>query len=113
MREEYRAIVDAGFILQLDDPGLPAPGTCSIPAERRGLSALRVTAGGNSQSRLEGIPVDRVRYHICWGSWHGPHTTDFPLRDIVGRHAPCQRPGVLDTKPATVRHEHEYKSGAT
>src|SRR5262249_15229947 len=80
MREEYRAIVDAGFILQIDDPrvvtqyGMPDPAP-SI-AEYRRFAELRVEALNHA---LVGIPLDRVRYHLCWGSWHGPHVTDVPL----------------------------------
>jgi 5-methyltetrahydropteroyltriglutamate--homocysteine methyltransferase len=57
---------------------------------------------------LQGIPVDRVRYHICWGSWHGPHTTDFPLRDIVDIMLRVNAQAYL-TEAGNVRHEHEYK----
>src|ERR1044071_8082331 len=84
MREEYRAIVDAGFILQLDDPGLPGAWDMLDPRpkieEYRRYASQRVEILNHA---LENIPLDRVRYHICWGSWHGPHTTDFPLRDTV------------------------------
>ena len=84
MREEYRAIVEAGFILQIDDPrvvtqyGMPDPAP-SIEEYRRSAS-LRVEAINHA---IRGLPEDRVRYHLCWGSWHGPHVTDVPLRDIV------------------------------
>jgi 5-methyltetrahydropteroyltriglutamate--homocysteine methyltransferase len=109
MREEYRAIVDAGFILQLDDPRVvtqygmldPAP---SI-ADYRKFAELRVEAINHA---LAGIPSDRVRYHLCWGSWHGPHVTDVPLKDIVDIvlrvHADA-----YSVEAANPRHEHEWQ----
>ena len=57
---------------------------------------------------LEGIPEDRVRYHICWGSWHGPHTTDIPLRDIADVMLKVKAPAFL-IEAGNVHHEHEYK----
>jgi 5-methyltetrahydropteroyltriglutamate--homocysteine methyltransferase len=109
MREEYRAIVDAGFLLQLDDPrvvtqyGMPDPAP-SI-AEYRKFAERRVEALNHA---LADIPSDRVRYHLCWGSWHGPHVTDVPLQDIVdivlrvGAGAYC-------VEAANPRHEHEWQ----
>jgi 5-methyltetrahydropteroyltriglutamate--homocysteine methyltransferase len=109
LRVEYRAIVDAGFILQLDDPGLPDTWDMldpqpSIQAYKR-YAMLRVDAFNHA---LEGIPEDRVRYHICWGSWHGPHTTDIPLRDIVDV-MPRVKAQAYSVEAGNVRHEHEYK----
>jgi 5-methyltetrahydropteroyltriglutamate--homocysteine methyltransferase len=109
MGVEYRAIVDAGFALQIDDPGLPAQwdGFLQEPSleDYRKQAARRVELVNHA---LRGIPEDRVRYHICWGSWHGPHVTDIPLIDIVDL--------MLDVKAecysieaANVRHEHEWK----
>ena len=109
MREEYRAIVDAGFILQLDDPGLPGAWDMLDPQpsveDYRRYATQRVEILNHA---LEGIPVDRVRYHICWGSWHGPHTTDFPLRDIVDVMLHVNAQAYL-IEAGNVRHEHEYK----
>src|SRR5918995_6470419 len=109
MREEYRAIVDAGFILQLDDPGLPGAWDMLDPQpsveEYRRYASQR---GEILNHALEGIPVDRVRYHICWGSWHGPHTTDFPLRDIVDVMLRVNAQAYL-IEAGNVRHEHEFK----
>jgi 5-methyltetrahydropteroyltriglutamate--homocysteine methyltransferase len=84
MRVEYKAIVDAGFVVQIDDPGLPAQWDAYI--EEPPLEEYRKVAGRRIEVlnyALQGIPEDRVRYHICWGSWHGPHVTDIPLADIV------------------------------
>ena len=109
MREEYRAIVDAGFILQLDDPGLPGAWDMLDPQpsveDYRRYASQRVEILNHA---LEGIPVDRVRYHICWGSWHGPHTTDFPLRDIVDVMLRVNAQAYL-IEAGNVRHEHEFK----
>jgi hypothetical protein len=109
MAVEYRAIVDAGFVLQLDDPGLPD--TCDMLdphptlAEYRRYAMLRVEALNHA---LHGIPEDRVRHHICWGSWHGPHTTDLPLRDIVDVMLNVKAQA-YSVEAGNVRHEHEYK----
>src|SRR6185312_13152866 len=84
LRTEYRAIVDAGFILQIDDPGLGETWDMLIPAPP--LEEYRRTQARNLDAlnhALAGIPEDRVRYHLCWGSWQGPHLQDLGLRDIV------------------------------
>jgi 5-methyltetrahydropteroyltriglutamate--homocysteine methyltransferase len=109
MGVEYRAIVDAGFVLQVDDPALPAFWDSHTPAltlqEYRKEAAHRVDMVNHA---LQGIPEDRVRYHICWGSWHGPHSTDIPLEDIVDLmlqvKAQC-----YSFEAANVRHEHEWR----
>jgi len=109
MREEYRAIVDAGFVLQLDDPrvvtqyGMPDPAP-SI-ADYRKFAELRVEAINHA---LAGIPSDRVRYHLCWGSWHGPHVTDVPLKDIVDIVLRV-RADTYSVEAANPRHEHEWQ----
>ena len=84
MKTEYKAIVDAGFILQIDDPGLGETWDMMIPhptlEEYRKLQSMYVEALNHA---LEGIPEDRVRYHLCWGSWQGPHLGDLSLKDVV------------------------------
>ena len=84
LKTEYRAIVDAGFILQIDDPGLGETWDMMIPAppleEYRRMQARNIDALNHA---LAGIPEERVRYHLCWGSWQGPHVHDLGLRDIV------------------------------
>jgi len=109
MREEYRAILDAGLVLQLDDPAIAENWDMINPApsveEYRTLSMIRVEALNHA---LRGLPKERVRFHLCWGSWHGPHVTDIPLRDIVDG-----KPGVdcraYSFEAGNVRHEHEWK----
>ena len=109
LRVEYRAIVEAGFVLQLDDPGLPDTWDMLDPQptleEYKRYAMLRVDALNHA---LAGIPEDRVRYHICWGSWHGPHTTDIPLRDIVDVMLRVKAQA-YSVEAGNVRHEHEYK----
>jgi len=109
MREEYSAIVGAGFVLQLDDPGLPDSWDMFNPepplAEYKRYARSTIEALNNA---LRGLPQDRVRYHICWGSWHGPHTTDLPLKDIVDLMLEVQA-GCYSVEAGNVRHEHEWK----
>ena len=109
MREEYKAIVDAGLVLQLDDPGLPDSWDMANPepgiGEYRKFAALRVEALNHA---LRGLPEDRIRYHICWGSWHGPHSTDLPLASIVDVMLQVKA-GAFSIEAGNVRHEHEWK----
>ena len=109
MREEYKAIVDAGLILQLDDPSIaenwdqinPAP----TVAEYQSFTMQRVEALNHA---IRGLPKDRIRFHLCWGSWHGPHITDIPMRDIVEvmLAVQCQ---AYSFEAGNVRHEHEWR----
>ena len=109
MREEYTAIVEAGLILQLDDPCIaenwdqinPAP---SVEDYRR-FTMLRVEALNEA---IRGLPADRIRFHLCWGSWHGPHVTDIPMRDIVDVMLSIDA-GAYMFEAGNVRHEHEWK----
>jgi 5-methyltetrahydropteroyltriglutamate--homocysteine methyltransferase len=106
---EYRAIVDAGFTLQVDDPALPDTYDMLVPAppieDYRRFARLRVDAVNHA---LMGIPADRVRYHICWGSWHGPHTHDLPLEHLVDLML-LVNAGAYSVEGANPRHEHEWK----
>jgi 5-methyltetrahydropteroyltriglutamate--homocysteine methyltransferase len=107
LHEEYRAITDAGFLLQVDDPDLP-DGWQMFPdmtvAEYRRYAALRVEALNHA---LAGIPADQVRLHVCWGSQHGPHRDDIPLRDIVDLVLSVPA-GCYSIEAANPRHEHEW-----
>jgi 5-methyltetrahydropteroyltriglutamate--homocysteine methyltransferase len=109
MREEYMAILDAGLLLQLDDPAIaenwdminPAPS----PEAYRKFSMVRVEALNHA---LRGLPQDRIRFHLCWGSWHGPHVTDIPMREIVSvmLAVNCQ---AYSFEAGNARHEHEWR----
>jgi len=109
LKEEYKAIIDAGFVLQLDDPGLPDSWDMANPepslAEYRKFATVRIEALNHA---LKDLPEDRIRYHICWGSWHGPHSTDLPLASIVDLLLKV-RAGGFSVEAGNVRHEHEWK----
>jgi 5-methyltetrahydropteroyltriglutamate--homocysteine methyltransferase len=108
MREEYKAIVDAGLILQLDDPAIAENWDMINPepsvADYRKFTMVRIEALNHA---IRGLPEDRIRFHLCWGSWHGPHTTDIPMRDIVDvmLAVKCQ---AYSFEAGNVRHEHEW-----
>jgi 5-methyltetrahydropteroyltriglutamate--homocysteine methyltransferase len=109
IKHEYKAIVDAGFILQLDDPALPDTYDMIVPQpsieEYRKFAAVRIEAVNHA---LQGIPEDRVRFHICWGSWHGPHTHDLPLKHVIDLMLKVKA-GAYSVEAANPRHEHEWK----
>jgi 5-methyltetrahydropteroyltriglutamate--homocysteine methyltransferase len=109
MRTEYRMIVDAGFLVQLDDARTAVTFDRMVPpasfADYRHWVGRYIEVLNHA---LEGIPEDRVRYHVCWGSWPGPHTTDVPLRDIVDLILQV-RAGAYVIEGANPRHEHEWK----
>ncbi|HEY7295658.1 MAG TPA: cobalamin-independent methionine synthase II family protein [Dehalococcoidia bacterium] len=108
MHEEYKAITDAGIIVQIDDPDLPdgfhVHPEMGVAAYRK-FAALRVEAINRA---LRGIPEERVRLHVCWGSFHHPHTQDIPLRDIIGLifsvKAQC-----YSIEASNPQHEHEWQ----
>jgi len=107
MREEYKAIVDAGFRLQIDDPDLP-DGWLMYPDLRvpdyRKYARLRVDALNHA---LRDIPREKVRLHVCWGSFHGPHQDDIPLKDIADLifRVKASEYSIEASNPA---HEHEW-----
>jgi 5-methyltetrahydropteroyltriglutamate--homocysteine methyltransferase len=109
MGAEYKTIVDAGFILQLDDPGLPDTYDMIVPnptiEEYRKFAEIRIEAMNHG---LKGLPQDRIRYHICWGSWHGPHTHDLPLVHVVDLMLKINAEA-YSVEAANPRHEHEWK----
>jgi 5-methyltetrahydropteroyltriglutamate--homocysteine methyltransferase len=109
MREEYKAIVEAGLILQLDDPSIAENWDMVNPepavVDYQKFSMVRVEALNHA---IRGLPEDRIRFHLCWGSWHGPHTTDVPLRDIVGVMLAINA-HAYSFEAGNVRHEHEWK----
>ncbi len=108
--EEYRAIVDAGFVLQIDDPALVDLYDWWYSAQNdfggyRKWAEFQVDAVNHA---LEGIPEDRVRFHICWGSWHGPHSSDVPLKDVADLLVKVKAQA-YSVEAGNVRHEHEWK----
>ena len=109
MRTEYRMIVDAGFLLQLDDARAAVTYDRMVPpgslADYREWVEMHMDILNHA---IEGIPPDRIRYHVCWGSWPGPHTTDVPLKDIVDLILKV-RVGAYVIEGANPRHEHEWK----
>jgi 5-methyltetrahydropteroyltriglutamate--homocysteine methyltransferase len=108
MSVEYRAVVDAGFILQIDDPDL-ADAWQMHPemtlAEYRKYQELRIAALNHA---LRDLPVDRVRFHMCWGSYHGPHKYDIPLKDIVDLILKV-RASAYSIEASNPCHEHEWR----
>ena len=107
LHEEYQAIVDAGFVLQVDDPALTyALGHSPqlTPSERLREAELHVEAINRA---LRGIPEDRVRFHTCYGIDEGPRTTDVPLKDMVDLILRINA-GAYSFEAANPRHEHEY-----
>jgi 5-methyltetrahydropteroyltriglutamate--homocysteine methyltransferase len=109
MRNEYRTIVEAGFLVQLDDARTAVAYDRMVPpsnfADYRRWVARHVEVLNHA---LEGVPAERVRYHLCWGSWPGPHTTDVPLKNIVDLILNV-RAGAYVIEGANPRHEHEWK----
>ena len=109
LREEYRAIIDAGLMLQVDDAHLPMmydnivnPGT---PADFRRWARLRIGALNHA---LEGIPTSRSRYHICWGSFNSPHVGDVPFAEIADLVLSVNVGGYA-IEMANPRHDHEWR----
>ena len=101
LRYEYRAIVDAGLLLQVDDAVLTH--MHEQPGWER-WAEIRIDALNHA---LEGIPPDRVRYHICFGSWHVPHVADAPLSKLIKLVLKVNA-GAYAIEAANARHEHEW-----
>ncbi len=108
MKTEYDAIVQAGFVLQVDCPDLAMGRHLAFP-DLSTAEFLKI-AQGNVEAldhSLRDTPPDRVRLHLCWGNYEGPHHRDIPLRDIIGI-ALKARPQGLSLEGANPRHEHEW-----
>jgi 5-methyltetrahydropteroyltriglutamate--homocysteine methyltransferase len=109
LREEYQAIVDAGLIVQIDDAFLPYMYDVAFAADQleqyRKWAAVRIEALNHA---IEGLPEDRIRYHICWGSFNTPHVTDVPLKDIVDLVLRVKAGGYC-IEMGNPRHEHEWR----
>jgi len=109
MRTEYKMIVDAGFLLQLDDARAAVTYDRMVPpaafADYRKWVDMHMEVLNHA---IEGLPPERIRYHVCWGSWPGPHTTDVPLKEIVDLILKV-KVGAYVIEGANPRHEHEWK----
>jgi len=109
MRTEYKMIIDAGFVVQLDDARNAVTYDRMVPpasfADYRRWLAAQVDIINHA---IEGLPQDRIRYHVCWGSWPGPHVSDVPLKDIVDLILQV-KVGAYVIEGANPRHEHEWK----
>ena len=108
LREEYQAIHKAGLLLQVDDAVLANMYDALVqhsPQHYREWAELRVAALNHA---LEGIPADRIRYHICFGSWHVPHVADAPLEAIVDLLLEVNAQAYC-IEAANARHEHEWR----
>ena len=109
MRTEYRTIIEAGFLLQLDDARAAVTYDRMVPPAS--FDAYRKWVARHVEvlnHAIADLPPERMRYHVCWGSWPGPHTTDVPLEDIVDLILSV-RVGAYVIEGANPRHEHEWK----
>jgi 5-methyltetrahydropteroyltriglutamate--homocysteine methyltransferase len=109
LRDEYRAIIESGLDVQIDDAFLAS--YYDVIAPRDGFAAYRKWAELRVEAlnhALKGLPSDKIRYHVCWGSWNGPHSNDVPLKDIVDLVLRVNAGG-YSLEMANPRHEHEWR----
>jgi len=109
MHEEYKAIIDAGLTVQLDDPAIgenwdQQKNEPSIEGYRR-YTKMQIDAVNHS---IKGLPANKIRFHLCWGSWHGPHTTDIPMKHLIDLMLAVNC-DYYSFEAANARHEHEWK----
>jgi len=109
MRTEYKAIIDAGLVVQLDDARSAVTYDRMVPPStfddyRRWLEKQIEIMN----EAVKGLPAEQIRYHVCWGSWPGPHVSDVPLKDIVDIILKA-KVGAFVIEGANPRHEHEWK----
>ena len=109
MHTEYKMIIDAGFLVQLDDARAAVSYDRMVPPkslkEYRAWLARQVEITNHA---IKGLPRDKIRYHICWGSWPGPHSSDVPFEDIADLVLKV-RAGAYSIELANPRHEHEWR----
>jgi 5-methyltetrahydropteroyltriglutamate--homocysteine methyltransferase len=109
MRTEYEAIVEAGLVLQVDAPDVPCGETVRIPAEgKRAPIEMRIEVLNHA---LRNIPGERVRMHLCWGNYAGPHHHDAPIETLLPNVFRA-RPSMIAFEAANPRHEHEWEAWA-
>jgi 5-methyltetrahydropteroyltriglutamate--homocysteine methyltransferase len=110
LAHEYRAIADAGLVVQIDAPDLAMDRTMFhrdlSDADFVKMCELQVAAINKG---IEGISADRVRLHVCWGNWDGPHIHDVPLEKILPALYQCKA-GALSVEFSNPRHQHEYEA---
>ncbi|MGA2815038.1 MAG: cobalamin-independent methionine synthase II family protein [Xanthobacteraceae bacterium] len=109
MHEEYKAIIDAGLTVQLDDPAIGENWDQqkiepSVEGYRR-YTKMCIDALNHS---IKGLPANKIRFHLCWGSWHGPHSTDIPMKHLVDLMLAVNC-DYYSFEAANARHEHEWK----
>jgi 5-methyltetrahydropteroyltriglutamate--homocysteine methyltransferase len=110
MREEYKAIIDAGLTLQLDDPAIAenwdqTKDEPTVDAYKR-FTMPFIDALNHA---IRDLPPERIRFHLCWGSWHGPHSTDLPIADLLDLMLAVNA-NYYSFEAANVRHEHEWRA---
>jgi 5-methyltetrahydropteroyltriglutamate--homocysteine methyltransferase len=109
MHTEYKTIIDAGFLVQLDDARAAVSFDRMVPPrtlpEYRTWLAKQIEITNHA---IKGLPRERIRYHVCWGSWPGPHTSDVPFKDIADLVLKV-RAGAFSIELANPRHEHEWR----
>jgi 5-methyltetrahydropteroyltriglutamate--homocysteine methyltransferase len=109
MRTEYKMIIDSGLLVQLDDARLAVTYDRMVPPatfeDYKRWLAQQVDIINHA---IEGLPADRIRYPVCWGSWPGPHVSDVPLKDVVNLILKI-KVGAYVIEGANPRHEHEWK----
>jgi 5-methyltetrahydropteroyltriglutamate--homocysteine methyltransferase len=110
LKVEYRAIVEAGFILQIDAPDLASARNnqyrhLSDDEFRKDIAERNIAA---LNAATEGLPADRMRLHICWGNYEGPHTHDLPVTKIIDIVFKA-RPQAISIEAANPRHDHEWE----
>ena len=109
MHAEYKMIIDGGFLVQLDDARAAVSYDRMVPP--RTLSEYRTWLGRQieiTNHAIKGLPREKIRYHVCWGSWPGPHTSDVPFKDIADLVLKV-RAGAYSIELANPRHEHEWR----
>jgi len=105
LKNDYRAVIEAGFTLQIDDPALCTRNTVVDPPMDRATYRQDCEARIEATNwALAGLPPERILYHTCWGSFHTPHTTDMPFEWVIDL-LPKLDVGAWSVEAADVRHE--------
>ena len=108
MKVEYEAVAKAGLLVQVDDAWLPA--LWDRIGMQMGMEAFKKRCQMRCDAlnhALKNVPEDQIRYHLCWGSWHGPHAFDIEMKDMVGIMLSVKAQA-YSFEAANARHEHEY-----